>query len=171
MRNTNVPEPLMVASPKMSAVSRLELHVTALMSIEWTSRLAGLSEYCSCPLGAPAWSVCTVPPKLTLSPLFATIQPPLVMSMVQSGLLTGRTHSFVAVPQGGPEAELAQPLITSAAGRMGPGYVKVHDPLGSVVVQFPVLVTATGGVRVTVKKTLTPPIGLPNWSRTVAVTV
>src|SRR5437868_11805631 len=135
----------------MSAVSRLALQVTASILIEWTSRLAGLSPYCSWPLGAPAWSVCTVPPKLTLSPSLAIIQPPLVMSMVQSGLLTGRTQVLEATPHGGPVAELAQPVIASVAGRIGPGYVNVHDPLGSVVTQLPELVTATGGVRVTVK--------------------
>src|SRR5438105_1497118 len=47
----------------------------------------------------------------------------------------------------------------------------MHEPLGSVVVHAPVSLTAPGGVRVTVKYTVCPPIGLPNWSSTVAVTV
>src|SRR2546423_15011798 len=104
----------------MSAVSRLVLQVIASTLIEWTFRLAGLSVYCSWPNGALLLSVKAVPPKLTLLPSLAIIQPPWVMSIVQSGLLTGRTHSFVAVPHGGPLAEFAQPLITSEAGRAGP---------------------------------------------------
>src|SRR5438874_11452773 len=105
----------------MSASSRLLLQVTAVMSIECTLVSAGLSAYCSWPLGAPAWSVCTVPPKLTLSPSLAIIQPPLVMSMVQSGLLTGRTQVLEATPHGGPVAELAQRVIASVARRIGTG--------------------------------------------------
>src|SRR6184192_56749 len=104
----------------MSASSRLLLQVTAVMSIECTLVSAGLSAYCSWPLGAAAWSVCTDPPKLTLSPSLAIIQPPFVMSIVQSGLLTGSTHAFVAVPHGGPPVAPAQPVITSVAGRIGP---------------------------------------------------
>src|SRR5437870_10125009 len=102
----------------MSASSRLALQVIARILIECTSRVAGLSVYCSWPLGALAWSVWTVPPKLTLSPLLAIIQPPWVMSIVQSGLLTGSTQTVVAAPHGSALAP-AQPVIASAPDRIG----------------------------------------------------
>src|SRR5438045_8524627 len=104
----------------MSAVSRLALQVIAVTLIEWTFRPAGLSVYCSWPNGALLLSVKAVPPKLTLLPSLAIIQPPCAMSIVQSGLLTGSTHAFVAVPHGGPPVSPAQPVITSVAGRTGP---------------------------------------------------
>src|SRR5438105_15499539 len=105
----------------MSARSRLVLQVMACTLIECTSRFAGLSVYCSWPLGALLLSVKAVPPKLALSPSLAMIQPPCVMSIVQSGLLTGNTQAFVAAPHGGPPMAPAQPVIASVAGRIGPG--------------------------------------------------
>jgi hypothetical protein len=90
------------------------------------------------------------------------------MSIVQSGLLTGSTHSFVAVPHGGAPFAPAQPVMTSDAGRIGPGYVKLHVPFEPVV---HVPLVPGGGVRVTVKCTVTPFTGMPQLSSTVAVTV
>ena len=59
-------------------------------------------------------------------------------------------------------------MITSVAGRIGPGYVKLHVPL-AVVTHVPLV--PGGGVRVTVKCTVTPPTGWPQALSTVAVTV
>src|SRR5438874_3944582 len=105
----------------MSAVSRLALQVIASTLIECTFRSAGLSVYCSWPNGAVLLSVKAVPPKLTLFPSLAIIQPPCVMSIVQSGLLTRRTQVFSAGgAHGGAPFGPAQALMTSAPGRIGP---------------------------------------------------
>src|SRR5256885_5033737 len=151
----------------MSASSRFGLQVITRMSIEWTSRSAGLSVYCSSPLGAFAWSVWTVPPNETLSRSLAIIQPPCVMSIVQFGLLTGRTQVLVAPPHGGPPFAPAQAVMTSCPGRIGPMYVKLHAPGFVLVVHVPVVVTEP----VTVQDTVTPPTAFPQLSVTVAVSV
>ena len=107
---------------------------------------------------------------MTLSPLLAFIQPPFVMSMAQDAVPTGRVQVFVAKPHtGAPAAPAAQPVIASIAGRMGPGYVKVHVPVVPVV-HVPDAGDG-GGVLVTVKVTVTPDIGIMNWSWTNTVTV
>src|SRR6267143_6312373 len=102
----------------MSAFSAL--HVIDRILIECAFRTARLSVYCSSPLGAAAWSVWATPPKLTLSPLSAFIQPPCVMSAEHPAVGGGRTQLFVAVPHGAAPLGPAQPEITSAAGSIGP---------------------------------------------------
>src|SRR5438477_4497729 len=89
------------------------------------------------------------------------------MSIVQFGLLTGRTQVFVAPPHGGPPFAPAQALMTSCPGRIGPRYVKLQAPVLGLVVHVPVVLTEP----LTVQVTVTPPTGCPQLSVTVAVSV
>ena len=84
------------------------------------------SWYCSCTEVFPFASALALPPKLALSPLFAVMRPPLVIVIVQSGVVTGSTHVLVAAPLGSPTSCVpsssvsAKAVIASAPGSAGP---------------------------------------------------
>src|SRR5207249_9063445 len=74
------------------------VQVTASTLIECTfmGATGPLSWYSSCPFGLPASSAEAFPPKFALSPFWAVIHPPYVMSTVQNAVLGGTVHTFVA---------------------------------------------------------------------------